>query len=93
MGWYIITQNLDKPNWTAHKNPLCGQLMKFKSSKCKLPKHLTFRKDIGVHAPCNACATLERVRWWMDRSEYFKEHPEMLHGYMKLKRLNKLHLL
>lgn len=89
MGWYIITDNVGKRYWTAHKNPLCGHLMKFKSKKCKLPKRLSFTHNIGVQVPCSACATLEYFNYQVDRFKdtWLAEHPEKLFGYKKLKTL------
>lgn len=86
MGWYIIKANLGKRYWTAHKDPLCGTLIKPGSKFCRIPKHLVYITSIGVQTPCSMCDTLGYFNYQISRSEYFKNHPEKIFGYAKLKK-------
>jgi hypothetical protein len=84
MSWYIVTANLDKPHYTAYKDINCKHLLRLGDNRCKLPRHITFRKELGVHSPCSYCATEEKLEWWKKDSVYFTNNPHKLSGYHKV---------
>lgn len=82
--WFIVATNIDKPNYTAHRDAHCPHLIKKNSKLAKLPKKVIMRKELGVHSPCTFCATDENIEWWCKGSEYFRNHMDKLRGYIKV---------
>ena len=66
--WYILKNLLDRPNYTAHRDPQCGHL-KLKSNPRRL--HFAVRYRLGVHMPCQRCGGIARQEWQAAWDEYF----------------------